>query len=338
MNWIDKWQILNCELLILFGLRLLTFLRLLFCSGLLVDVRLLFYLCFIDLLLGDILFLLVCIRILSLFLLLLRLLLLFLSFLLLFCLFPSFLGENFLKMLIFVKTTVVEVPDVKKLVVLLISLDQSSIFTFFQRQILVLHIDALLIFDYHFLAIWIMPFILKSAKLLYVNLSILFFVNMHTMQFQLISRFECNKLLIEAVAFTANIMGHFIMGLQTLVVFIISVLLLSSAYITYHMLQIDVNFKLIVIEEILLTETTVRVQENNVTKLVNISSVQMLCQLTGSVKFLLVQNTSLFLETNIAKIKKKVTTYADYGLIWNAFLGKRLKGIFCHFCKVFHWF
>ena len=133
MNWIDKWQILNCELLILFGLRLLTFLRLLFCSGLLVDVRLLFYLCFIDLLLGDILFLLVCIRILSLFLLLLRLLLLFLSFLLLFCLFPSFLGENFLKMLIFVKTTVVEVPDVKKLVVLLISLDQSSIFTFFQR-------------------------------------------------------------------------------------------------------------------------------------------------------------------------------------------------------------
>jgi hypothetical protein len=110
-------------------------------------------------------------------------------------------------MLILIKPTVKEIPDIKYPILLLISLPQGSILRLLQPQKLILHINTLLIFDNDSLVIRIMPLILEPTQLLDINLlARLPFMNLHPVNLQLIRSLECYKLLVQAVLFHTKVM------------------------------------------------------------------------------------------------------------------------------------
>lgn len=62
--------------------------------------------------------------------------------------------------------------------------------------------------------------------------------------------------------------------------------MLWTTNITRNMLHIDMKFKFIIIKEVYLTEITIRMQKDNVSKLINVSSIHVFVQLVKSIQFL----------------------------------------------------
>jgi hypothetical protein len=138
---------------------------------------------------------------------------------------------------------------------------------------LIFHINTLIVFENNFFIIWTMPFVLKSTKLFDVN----FFINrslmyMHSMNFKLICSFKCNKFFIKAIFLHTNVMRHFEMGLEIQIIFVVSIFLLWTTYITNNMLKIDMYSKFIIIEKVFFTKFTIWMQKYYISKLINITS------------------------------------------------------------------
>ena len=57
--------------------------------------------------------------------------------------------------------------------------------------------------------------------------------------------------------------------------------------------------ELVIVKKVLFAEVAVRMQKDNVSEFVNVPPLQVLVQLVECVKFLLLQDTSLFLETDV---------------------------------------
>jgi hypothetical protein len=59
--------------------------------------------------------------------------------------------------------------------------------------------------------------------------------------------------------------------------------MLWTTNITRNMLHIDMKFKFIIIKEVYLTEITIRMQKDNVSKFINVSSIHVFVQLVKSI-------------------------------------------------------
>jgi len=71
---------------------------------------------------------------------------------------------------------------------------------------LVLHVDALLVFDDYDLVIWVVSFILETTQLLHIDffLSILI-MSLHTVQPQFFSIFKGNEFFCKAIFVVTNV-------------------------------------------------------------------------------------------------------------------------------------
>jgi hypothetical protein len=76
------------------------------------------------------------------------------------------------------------------------------------------------------------------------------------------------------------------MCLQTVVVLVVNVFIIWRTHIANHMFQSHMSLKLVLVEEVSFAESTIRVQENNVTKFIDVPSFQMFVQLGLGVEFL----------------------------------------------------
>lgn len=96
-------------------------------------------------------------------------------------------------------------------------------------------------------------------------------------------------------------MRNFVVNFETVITFIVSVLLIFPADVAGEMLKPQMDSEGIVVEKILLTKPAVGMHEDDVPVLVDISPFQMPGELSLGVEFLLFEDTGFFLKANIAK-------------------------------------
>jgi hypothetical protein len=191
-------------------------------------------------------------------------------------------------MLILIKTTVVKIPNIKKLIFLLVSVSKNSVLTFLQGKILIFHINTLVVLEYNIFVVEIVPLILKAAELLDIDFLVVgLLVNVHAMDFEFLGGLEGDEFLVETVFFHTDVMGHLEMGFKVVVVLVVTVLMLGAAYVTYDVLQINMELEFVIIEEVLFAEITVRMEKDNVAELIDVAALQVFVELVESVKFLL---------------------------------------------------
>lgn len=82
-------------------------------------------------------------------------------------------------------------------------------------------------------------------------------------------------------------MRNFIVHFETIIVFVISILLLFATDIAGHMLQVYMDTKLILVEEIPWTKFTKWMHKRDIAELVNITLLHMPIQSLEGVEFLL---------------------------------------------------
>lgn len=128
------------------------------------------------------------------------------------------------------------------------------------------------------------------------------------MHFQLLGIPKGDELFGKTVLIVANIVGYFIVNLQTVIVFVVTVLFNFAADVADHVLQIDMPPELILVEKVTTTEGAVGVQEGDVAEFVNVPLLLMSAQSLVRVQLLLLQNACLLLYANIAKSMQKYQT------------------------------
>jgi hypothetical protein len=205
---------------------------------------------------------------------------------------------------VFVLLTFIKYPGIKDDVVLLIGLPECFVLALLEIKELILHVNALLVlYDDNFV-IRVMSFVLESAKLFYINLfvRISFIVHLQTMEAQLLCILKRYEFLCQAILIVADEVRYFIMDFHTIVVFIITIFLLFPANITKYVLHIYMSFELVLVKEILVAKFTKGMHESYITKLINVSLLEMFIQCFISVKFLLLQNTGLLFHANFTKL------------------------------------
>ena len=107
------------------------------------------------------------------------------------------------------------------------------------------------------------------------------------MDFEFLGGLEGDEFLIKAVLFHTDVMCHLEMGFQIVVVLVVTVLVLGATHITCNVLQVNMDSEFVIIKEVLFAEIAVRMQEDNVAKLVNVAAFQVLVELIKGVQFLL---------------------------------------------------
>lgn len=128
------------------------------------------------------------------------------------------------------------------------------------------------------------------------------------MHFQLLGIPKGDELFGKTILIVANIVGYFIVNLQTVIVFVVTVLFNLTADVADHVLQIDMPPELILVEKVTTTEGAVGVQEGDVAEFVNVPLLLMSAQSLVRVQLLLLQNACLLLYANIAKSMQKYQT------------------------------
>jgi hypothetical protein len=98
------------------------------------------------------------------------------------------------------------------------------------------------------------------------------------MQFELICIFEGNKFLSEAVLIVTDVMRDLVVYLEAVVVFVVAVSFLLATDVADHMLEVDMYSKLVLVEKVAAAETAVRVQEGDVSELVDVSLLHVLVE------------------------------------------------------------
>ena len=98
------------------------------------------------------------------------------------------------------------------------------------------------------------------------------------MHFQLLGIPKGDELFGKTILIVANIVGYFIVNLQTVIVFVVTVLFNLTADVADHVLQIDMPPELILVEKVTTTEGAVGVQEGDVAEFVNVPLLLMSAQ------------------------------------------------------------
>ena len=91
------------------------------------------------------------------------------------------------------------------------------------------------------------------------------------------------------------------MSFKAIVVSVVNVFVLCSAYVTSHMLEAHMAFELVFIEEASFAKPAIWVQENYITKVIDISSLHVLIELCLGIKLLLFEYASFFIKAHIAQ-------------------------------------
>ena len=120
-------------------------------------------------------------------------------------------------------------------------------------------------------------------------------MDLHSVNFQLFSIFEGYKFLLKAVLIVADVVWYFEVNLKFVVVFIVSVFFLFSANVAGVVFKVDVHSEFILIKEISWAEFTVGVHKSDISKLVDVSLLQVPIQGFKCVQFLLFKHTRLLL-------------------------------------------
>ena len=183
-----------------------------------------------------------------------------------------FEDEGFLEVLILVFCTFVEHSWVKDDILLSIGLSQGFVFTFLEIEELILHIDSFLVLDDYDLVVRVVAFILEPAQFLHVDFLLpILIMGLHTMQPQLLGILEGDELLSKAVLVVTDVMRYLVVRFKFIVVFVVAVSFLLAANVTEHVLQIDVNSKLVLVEEVTGAEFAVWMHEGHIAELIDIS-------------------------------------------------------------------
>lgn len=85
------------------------------------------------------------------------------------------------------------------------------------------------------------------------------------------------------------------MSFKAIIVSVINVFVLCSTYVTSHMLETHMAFELVFIEEANFAKSAIRVQENYITKVIDISSLHVLIELCLGIKLLLFEHASFLI-------------------------------------------
>jgi hypothetical protein len=126
-------------------------------------------------------------------------------------------------------------------------------------------------------------------------------MHLHAVQAQFFRVLEGNELLSEAVLVVADIVGYLVVYLQTVVIFVVTVLLLLAADVADHVLKVYMSFELVLVEKVAGTEPAVRMQESHIAELIDIALLLMPVERFEGVQLLLLKHTCLFLDADIAE-------------------------------------